>query len=186
MTRTAPRQETFTESFATKPVPGAAPVALGSDDLIELLFFAYRDFVGDPDRILSAYGFGRAHHRVLHFVDRYPGLTIAELLDILRITKQSLARVMKELLDGGFVSAHAGATDRRQRLLFVTTSGRELADSLARLQSERFRRALRELPAGARDGAIQFLLALVDREARDDVIATVWPQTARLPAAVRP
>ena len=64
-------------------------------DLIELFFFAYRDFVGDPDRILGDYGFGRAHHRVLHFVDRQPGLTIAELLDILRITKQSLNRVLR-------------------------------------------------------------------------------------------
>ena len=80
------------------PAPGRA-----SDDLIELLFFAYRDFVGDPDRILAEYGFGRAHHRVLHFVDRYPGLTIAELLDILRITKQSLNRVLKDLIEQGYI-----------------------------------------------------------------------------------
>src|SRR5271154_4164338 len=72
-------------------------------DLIELLFFAYRDFVGDADRLLENYGFGRAHHRVLHFVSRRPGLTIAELLDILMITKQSLNRVLKELRDKGYV-----------------------------------------------------------------------------------
>ena len=150
-------------------------------DLIELLFFAYRDFVGDADRLLEVYGFGRAHHRVLHFVSRKPGLTVAELLDILRITKQSLARVMKDLLEAGFVTAQSGATDRRQRLLFVTPTGRELADSLARLQSERFRRALRELPSDAREGAIRFLFAMVDGDARDDVAATVWPETAPLP-----
>ena len=92
-------------------------------DLIELLFFAYRDFVGDPDRILADYGFGRAHHRVLHFVDRRPGLTIAELLDILKITKQSLNRVLKELIGKGFVESRTGTSDRRQRLLFTTPDG---------------------------------------------------------------
>src|SRR3954468_3826885 len=74
-------------------------------DLIELLFFAYRDFVGDADRLLESMKFGRAHHRVLHFVNRQPGLTIAELLDILKITKQSLNRVLKELLDQGYVES---------------------------------------------------------------------------------
>ena len=97
----------------------AAPAACSSDDLIELLFFAYRDFVGDPDRILAEYGFGRAHHRVLHFVDRYPGLTIAELLDILRITKQSLNRVLKDLIEQGYVAQRPGTSDRRQRLLYL-------------------------------------------------------------------
>src|SRR5580698_2075111 len=77
-------------------------------DLIELFFFAYRDFVGDADRLLLTYGFGRAHHRVLHFVSRQPGLTIAELLDILRITKQSLNRVLKELIAESFIEARAG------------------------------------------------------------------------------
>ncbi|MDX7950703.1 MarR family transcriptional regulator [Lichenihabitans sp. Uapishka_5] len=147
-------------------------------DLIELLFFAYRDFVGDADRLLETYGFGRAHHRVLHFVSRQPGMTVAALLDLLRITKQSLARVMKDLVDGGFVSTYAGPTDRRQRLLFVTPSGRALADDLARLQSERFRSALRDLPDDAHQRAIEFLLALVDRDARAEVAATVWPELA--------
>ena len=79
-------------------------------ELIELFFFAYRDFVGDADRLLEAYGFGRAHHRVLYFVSRQPGLTIAELLEILRITKQSLNRVLRELVDKNFIeSARRGA-----------------------------------------------------------------------------
>src|ERR671932_2321357 len=94
-------------------------------DLIELFFFAYRDFVGDPDRILADFGFGRAHHRVMHFVDRQPGLTIAELLDILRITKQSLNRVLKELIEKGFVEQRPGTSDRRQRLLFTTGLGHD-------------------------------------------------------------
>src|ERR1700733_111902 len=80
-----------------------APEAAPMYDLIELFYFAYRDFVGDADRLLEAYGFGRAHHRVLHFVARHPGLTIAELLDILAITKQSLNRVLKELIAKDFI-----------------------------------------------------------------------------------
>jgi DNA-binding MarR family transcriptional regulator len=138
-------------------------------DLIELLFFAYRDFVGDADRLLESIRFGRAHHRVLHFVNRQPGLTIAELLDILRITKQSLSRVLKELLDEGYVESHSGVSDRRQRLLFPTVKGRRLALDLARLQSERVRRALAGLPADARERAVEFLLAMIDPGERDKV-----------------
>lgn len=142
-----------------------------SDDLIELLFFAYRDFVGDPDRILAQYGFGRAHHRVLHFVDRYPGLTIAELLDILRITKQSLNRVLKDLIDQGYVEQQTGTSDRRQRLLFCTPSGRALTADLTRVQVRRIVRAL-DAPAedeeteGGRENraasAQDFLLAMIE------------------------
>ena len=143
-------------------------------DLIELLFFAYRDFVGDADRLLESFRFGRAHHRVLHFVNRQPGLTIAELLDILRITKQSLSRVLKELLDEGYVESHAGVSDRRQRLLFPTAKGRHLALDLAGLQTERFSRALAGLPAEARDKAIEFLLAMIDPGEREKVANLVW------------
>src|SRR5260370_21678518 len=85
-------------------------------DLIELLFFAYRDFVGEADLVLTAYGFGRAHHRVLHFVDRLPGLTIADLLDILRITKQTLNRVLRDLVEGGFLEQRADESHPRPRL----------------------------------------------------------------------
>ena len=143
-------------------------------DLIELLFFAYRDFVGDPDRILENIGFGRAHHRVLHFVDRQPGLTIAELLDILRITKQSLSRVLKELLDQNYVEQRAGVSDRRQRLLYPTSEGRRLARDLARLQTERFTRALASLGPDARPAAIEFLLGMIDPQEREKVMQLVW------------
>ncbi len=148
-------------------------------DLIELLFFAYRDFVGDADRLLEQFDFGRAHHRVLHFVSRKPGLTVAELLEILKITKQSLNRVMKDLLDGGFVDVLAGVSDRRQRLLFPTAKGRELALDLARLQSERFRAALGEMPSGTFGQVSSFLLAMVDRDERGKVAAVVWPEPSR-------
>src|SRR5260370_1717610 len=87
-------------------------------DLIELLFFAYRDFIGDPDDVLSKLDFGRAHHRVLHFVNRNPGMKVAELLDILKITKQSLGRVLKQLIDQGYFSQKDGANHRPHRPLY--------------------------------------------------------------------
>ncbi|MEO1199006.1 MAG: MarR family transcriptional regulator [Pseudomonadota bacterium] len=113
-------------------------------EMIELLFFAYRDFISDADQVLSAYGYGRAHHRVLHFVSRHPGLTVAELLDILKITKQSLARVLKPLIEDGFIIQQTGKADRRQRLLHVTDKGRDLALRLAKIQTDRLTRALAE------------------------------------------
>jgi DNA-binding MarR family transcriptional regulator len=150
--------------------PGAAEPSF---DLIELMFFAYRDFVGDADHLLENFGLGRAHHRVLHFVNRRPGHTIAELLDILKITKQSLNRVLKELLDKGYVEAHPGLNDRRQRLLFPTARGKSLALDVARLQSKRFSRVFAQLPDGARADAIDFLLAMVDAGEQDKVAAIV-------------
>lgn len=138
---------------------------------VELFFFAYRDFVGDADRLLENYDFGRAHHRVLHFVNRRPGLTIAALLDILKITKQSLNRVLKQLLDAGLVETRPGSVDRRQRLLYLTKSGEALARDLAALQSERFRKVLSGLPASARGIAAEFLFAMIDAAERERVRA---------------
>ncbi len=115
--------------------------------LIELMFFAYRDFVSDPDEILGQFGFGRAHHRVLHFVGRDPGMTVQQLLDILQITKQSLGRVLKELIDKGYVYQKEGDTDRRQRLLHLTEAGEELRQRLMGPQINRIRRAV-SLPEG--------------------------------------
>ena len=139
-------------------------------DLIELLFFAYRDFVSDPDGVLATYGFGRAHHRVLHFVNRNPGMKVADLLDILKITKQSLGRVLKQLIDQKFVEQKEGANDRRQRLLFVTAKGEALALQLAGLQTARIRRAIAELGAGSHEAAKRFLLAMINPESRDGVL----------------
>ena len=126
-------------------------------DVIELLFFAYRDFIGDPDDVLAKFGFGRAHHRVLHFVNRNPGMKVAELLDILKITKQSLGRVLKQLIDQGYVVQKEGANDRRQRLLYVTPKGETLAMKLAGLQTVRIARALSELGPNAHDAACRLL-----------------------------
>jgi DNA-binding MarR family transcriptional regulator len=154
----------------------SAPQAQGDEptwDIIELLFFAYRDFVGDPDEVLSKFGFGRAHHRVLHFVNRNPGMKVAELLDILRITKQSLGRVLKQLVDQGYVLQREGAQDRRQRLLFVTAKGEALALKLAMLQTGRIARAFAEIGPGAHDAARRFLAAMIDAENRDGVIERV-------------
>ena len=143
-------------------------------DIIELLFFAYRDFVGDADNELEAFGFGRAHHRVLHFVHRYPGLKVADLLDVLRITKQSLGRVLKQLLDEGYIVQKTGNNDRRQRLLFATAKGEALVAKLAGLQTDRITRAMRDIgPVGA-DTVRQFLRAMIDHDDPDKVLETIF------------
>jgi DNA-binding MarR family transcriptional regulator len=139
-------------------------------DVIELLFFAYRDFISDPDEVLARFSFGRAHHRVLHFVNRNPGMKVAELLDILKITKQSLGRVLKQLVDQGYVLQKAGPHDRRQRLLFLTTKGEALAMKLAGLQSARIARALAELGPEAHEAACRFLTAMINADNRDGVL----------------
>jgi DNA-binding MarR family transcriptional regulator len=142
-------------------------------DIIELLFFAYRDFVGDADHELEAFGFGRAHHRVMHFVHRYPGLKVADLLDVLRITKQSLGRVLKQLLDEGYIVQRTGNNDRRQRLLFATAKGETLVAKLAGLQTDRITRALRDInPAGV-DTVRQFLRAMIDHDDPDKVLEAI-------------
>jgi DNA-binding MarR family transcriptional regulator len=145
-----------------------------SDDeaaaLVEMLFFAYRDFVADADEMLEALGFGRAHHRVLHFVGRSPGMTVAQLLDILRITKQSLSRVLKDLLEQGFVYQKEGPEDRRQRLLYLTAAGEALWHTLITPQMQRFREVA--LHMGEGDGVLlhDMLLQLVSPENRDTAI----------------
>ena len=156
----------------SKGAEGTSPAPRSGElrwDIIELLFFAYRDFVGDADHELEAFGFGRAHHRVMHFVHRYPGLKVADLLDVLRITKQSLGRVLKQLLDEGYVLQKEGENDRRQRLLYVTPKGEQLAMKLAGLQTERIARALGEIGPNAHEAARRFLVAMIDADSRDDV-----------------
>ena len=133
--------------------------------VIELMFFAYRDFVRDADLALAGDGFGRAHHRVLYFVTRRPGLTIAELLDILKITKQSLNRVLKDLVDRGYVTSRLGEVDKRQRILAATPRGAALIEEIAQVQSSRFRRAFTELGGDAEASATAFLAAMADAPA---------------------
>lgn len=161
---------------AERPAGSAASAAGGPEpiwDIIELLFFAYRDFVGDPDEVLSKLGFGRAHHRVLHFVNRNPGMKVADLLDILNITKQSLGRVLKQLVDQGYVSQKEGAQDRRQRLLYATPKGEALSLKLAHLQTQRITRAFGELGPGAHEAARRFLTAMIDIDNREGVLRLI-------------
>ncbi len=157
---------------ATKSAPDVIRSPLDGDSgidftIIELLFFAYRDFTSDPDQILFEYGFGRAHHRVVHFVNRRPGLTVAELLDVLKITKQSLARVLKQLIDTGHIVQVQGPRDRRQRELYPTSKGRALALELAAPQSRRIAAALAEAAPIERETIERFLTGLVNPELRN-------------------
>jgi DNA-binding MarR family transcriptional regulator len=142
-------------------------------DIIELLFYAYRDFVGDADEVLKEFGFGRAHHRVIHFVHRYPGLKVADLLDVLRITKQSLGRVLKQLIDEDYIVQKAGESDKRQRLLFATPKGEALVAKLAGLQTDRITAALKGLDANGADTVRRFLRAMIDHDDPDKVLQIV-------------
>src|SRR6476659_1538861 len=169
-------------NFSDKAGPGASITdrrggAVGHAepiwDIIELLFFAYRDFVGDPDEVLLKLGFGRAHHRVLHFVNRNPGIKVADLLEILNITKQSLGRVLKQLIDQGYVSQKEGAEDRRQRLLYATGKGETLALKLATLQTQRISRAFGELGPNAHEAARRFLTSMIDLDNREGVLRLI-------------
>jgi DNA-binding MarR family transcriptional regulator len=156
-----------------KAIERAAPVSEPCWDLIELLFFAYRDFVGDPDEVLAKLAFGRAHHRVLHFVNRNPGMKVADLLDVLKITKQSLGRVLKQLIDDGYVVQREGENDRRQRLLYVTPTGEALAMELAGLQTARIATVLAELDPGGREAARRFLAGMINSQDRDRVLRMI-------------
>lgn len=154
----------------TEPIRTAQTAEDGIDfSIIELLFFAYRDFTSDPDDILSQYGFGRAHHRVVHFVNRRPGLTVAELLDVLKITKQSLARVLRQLIDTGHIVQVQGQRDRRQRELYPTARGRALAVEMATPQTHRIAAALAEAGPENRATIERFLMAMVNPELRAQI-----------------
>lgn len=163
------QDRTHRSAEAQPPRAGGEPIW----DLIELLFFAYRDFVGDADEALAEFGFGRAHHRVLHFVTRHPGMKVADLLEILNITKQSLARVLKQLVDEDYVLQKEGANDRRQRLLYATPKGEALAMKLAGLQTERIARALADIGPEAREEARRFLIAMIDGRDREHVLQLI-------------
>ena len=142
------------------------------DDLIaivELFFFAYRDFTGEADEARAKLGFGRAHHRVLHFVSRNPGIRVADLLDILKITKQSLARVLKQLVDDGYIEQMAGTSDRRERRLYVTFQGESLARELMALQGARVAQALSQAGGASRHSAERFLYGMISSGERERV-----------------
>ena len=133
---------------------------------IELLFFAYRDFTQEADSLLAEINLGRAHHRVLHFVGRQPGINVSELLSILNITKQSLSRVLSHLIDETYIEQKTAEHDRRQRLLYLSDKGRALEAKSSDLQFQRFARAYQASGADAVSGFRQILTGLLDDEAR--------------------
>jgi DNA-binding MarR family transcriptional regulator len=153
----------------------AEPSPVSDDEIrdgVELLFFAYRDFIAGPDAVLARYGFGRAHHRVIHFVGRHPQMTVSELLGILHITKQSLSRVLSELVQQGFIAQYPGPHDRRQRLLELTAEGRALEREVSSPQRARVGEAYRQAGAAAVTGFRKVLLSIIadpgDRRRFDD------------------
>ena len=142
---------------------------------IEMMFFSYRDFTGEADTILAEQDMGRAHHRAIYFIGRHPGITVSDLLGILNITKQSLSRVLSMLMKDGFVLQKTGATDRRQRLLYLTETGVELEARLTALQGRRFATAYREAGAEAVEGFQQVLRGLMDQDTLDQIKQQVPP-----------
>jgi DNA-binding MarR family transcriptional regulator len=161
---------------------GVNPLFLREEDLrkgMELLFYAYRDFTAEPDAILANYKFGRAHHRVIHFVGGNPGITVSELLSILKITKQSLSRVLSQLVQEGFITQTAGTHDRRQRLLELTNAGVELERQLSHSQRARIARAYREAGAEAVEGYRKVLLGMINAEDRQKVLGRSFAASAR-------
>ncbi len=156
----------------TIPSRPQTPTALSEAELrqvIELLFFAYRDFTAEADEILAGYGFGRAHHRVIYFVGRNPGATVSQLLGILRITKQSLSRVLRQLLHEEFVTQKSDREDGRKRRLYLTEAGRELEARLTAIQGRRIAHAYET--AGCDDGKEfrRVLRSIINPEDRDRV-----------------
>ena len=140
---------------------------------IELLFFAYRDFTGDPDAVLAGRGLGRAHHRAIHFINRAPGITVAGLLDILQVTKQSLNRVLRQLIEEGLVDSLEGKVDRRQRNLYLTDAGKALEQALSELQRERVGQAYRAAGPDAVDGFFTVLQEMINADGREDVLSLI-------------
>ncbi len=133
---------------------------------MELLFFAYRDFTGEADALLSDFGFGRAHHRVIYFVGRNPGIGVNELLAILRITKQSLSRVLRQLLDQGFIIQQPDMGDRRRRLLHLSDKGGKLELRLSRVQGRRIAEAFKISGVAAASGFRTVLRNIINRQDR--------------------
>jgi DNA-binding MarR family transcriptional regulator len=162
--------------FSANPSRSEQLLFLTDDQLrqgIELMFFAYRGFTADPDRILEEMGYGRAHHRAIHFINRRPGLTVNELLDILGVTKQSLNRVLRQLVEDGLVESRIGRTDRRQRNLHLTEKGRTLEQELSAAQRRRMRAAFSSAGPDAVVGFRKVLEGMIDPELRERVMGWV-------------
>ena len=151
-------------------IPGNETLLFLTDDQlrkgIEAMFFAYRGFTADPDRILTDKGYGRAHHRAIHFINRTPGTTVNNLLSILGVTKQSLNRVLRTLIEDGLVRSEVGTRDKRERHLYLTDDGRALEGELSTAQRNRMRAAFRQTGPEAVAGFRQVLEAMMDSDMR--------------------
>ena len=151
---------------------GAGPLSvdgISEDDLrdsIEAMFFAYRGFTADADRILEERGYGRAHHRALHFIHRSPGTTVNNLISILGVTKQSLNRVLRALIEDGLVESRVGRRDKRERHLRLTALGADLVAALSQAQRARMRAAFGDAGPAAAEGYLQVLVAMLDSDLR--------------------
>jgi DNA-binding MarR family transcriptional regulator len=152
--------------MANAQIPGGQGLLFLTDEQlrkgIEAMFFAYRGFTADPDRILDHYSYGRAHHRALHFVSRAPGTTVNNLLSILGVTKQSLNRVLRSLIDDGLVESRVGTRDKRERHLYLTETGASLEQELSTAQRERMAQAYRTAGPEAVQGFRAVLEAMMD------------------------
>lgn len=160
-----PREQAFMSDLKT----GFNQLFLREEELrqaIELMFYAYRDFTAEPDAMLAKWNFGRAHHRVIYFVGRYPDITVSDLLGILKITKQSLSRVLGQLIDQGYVAQRPGLRDRRQRLLTLTEKGQELERVLSENQRQLIARAYRSAGAAAVEGFRKVMIGMIAEEDR--------------------
>ncbi len=167
-------------AYNTSPNRSEQLLFLTDDQLrqgIELMFFAYRGFTADPDRILEARDYGRAHHRAIHFINRRPGLTVNELLDLLGVTKQSLNRVLRQLVADGLVESRVGTRDRRHRNLHLTPAGQALEQELSAAQRRRMRAAFSTAGPEAVHGFRQVLEQMIDPELRERVLG--WLETGR-------
>ena len=167
--RPLPREHPGLNPLDTKPPAGASHLFLREEQMRQaqdLLFFAYRDFTAAADRVLDDLGLGRAHHRAIHFIGRSPGMTVGDLLAILRITKQSLARVLTALMDQHYVAQSRGMSDGRQRHLTLTEQGKALERLLFERQREILATAYREAGAPSVDGFRRVMRGIMDTETR--------------------
>lgn len=140
----------------------------------ELLYFAYRDYIAWPDAELQKYDFGRAHHRVLFFVSQSPGMTVAELLNVLNITKQSLSRVLGALIDKGYIIQEIGPNDRRQRLLNLTGKGKSLLSDVSEHQKEQMLKACHDAGFESAEGFWKVLISLIKPENREEILKLIF------------
>ena len=161
---------TLGEKHENPPLSDTSSLGLPRElvEAVELMFFAYRDFVSDPDTILESHGFGRAHHRVLHFVGRRPGMSVSELLHILSITKQSLSRVLKDLIEEKYIIQETDEQDRRIKRLLLSAKGQKLHRNLIDPQIRRFQDSLAKSESGTLEKWQEFMLHLTNMETKID------------------